>query len=134
MFVMPDGQNCYCDIDETLVLWEPPQSDVKYSKEELITVTVRNITRKFRINKYNIDYIEKLAVRGHLIILWSAAGALWAEAVAKALDIEHLVTACMSKPTYFVDDIKDANQFMGKHVFFDENGVRTGYAPKRDDK
>lgn len=132
MFVMPDGQNCYVDIDDTIIRWDVPTGDEKI--DELVTVETRGIKETFLLNKYNLEYITKLAVRGHVIILWSAAGSLWAESVAKALKIEHLVTACMSKPTYYVDDIKDANQFMGKHVFFDENGVRTGYTPKRDDK
>jgi phosphoserine phosphatase len=130
MFRMPDGPCCYVDVDDTLIKWSVPTGDEP--ENELVTVVCRDIKQTFAINKYNLEYLEKLAVRGHLIIVWSAAGAVWAEAVVKAFGIEHLVIATMSKPTYYVDDIRDANQFMGKHVFFDENGVRTGYAPKRD--
>jgi hypothetical protein len=132
MYKLPSGPSAFFDIDDTLVIWSNPTGNEKL--EELVTVVTRGLKQTFLINRFNLKYLRELAVRGHSIVLWSQGGSDWCEAVAKALDIEDLVCACLSKPMYYIDDIKDTSQFMGKYVFFDENGVSTGYVPKKEDK
>jgi phosphoserine phosphatase len=127
VYKMPDGPSAYVDIDDTIIKWaEPTASDWHNSVE----IEVRGIKESFLVNEHNLNYVKKLAVRGHIIVFWSAAGAIWCEAVVKALGLEKIVSAVMSKPTYYIDDIADSNKFMGKHVFFDENGNRKGYIHK----
>lgn len=127
---MPPGPSAYFDIDDTLIMWKAPNvCERHYESDELITVNTRGIEETFVVNKHNLEYLRKLAVRGHAIIVWSAGGADWAESVVKALNIEDLVFAVMSKPTYFVDDVRDPKEFMGKHVYHDLEGNRVGFAP-----
>jgi phosphoserine phosphatase len=132
MFKSPPGMTAYCDIDSTLIEWDNPDTTV--DKSELVEITTRGITGVFRINKYNLEYIKKLAVRGHAIVLWSKAGPCWAEAVAFALEIDDIVCACLAKPDYYIDDIQDPKEFMGKWVFHDIKGKRQGFMSKEHNK
>lgn len=127
MFVSPSGPVVYVDIDSTIIEWTPVEEGVVYDR--VVAVTTRGVTDNFAVNIHNVEYIRKLAVRGHVVIFWSAGGSDWAAAAAKALDMEKYVFACLSKPTYFVDDIADPKEFMGKHVFYDLKGNRTGFKP-----
>lgn len=130
MYRLPDGMTVYVDVDDTLIQWEVPTGDEP--KEDLITVDTNGIKETFVVNKHNIEYIRKMAIRGHVVIVWSAGGVQWAEAVVKALKMEHLITAVLTKPHYYVDDIKDSNRFIGKYVFYDKDGNRNGFTPKED--
>jgi predicted HAD superfamily phosphohydrolase YqeG len=130
MFKLPDGMTCYVDVDDTLIQWDVPTGDE--SESSLVTVETRGHKETFVVNVHNLEYVKKMAVRGHIIIVWSAAGVEWADSVVKALGIEHMVSAVLSKPNYYVDDIRDSNRFMGKYVFFDKDGNRNGHSPKED--
>ena len=132
MHIMPNGPTAYCDVDDTLISWIRPGENTP--EEDKVTVTTRDISDTFVINHHNVEYIKKLAVRGHCVIIWSAGGSCWARAVAEALGLEKYIWAVMSKPTYFIDDIKDPKEFMGKHVFYDMMGNRTGYSPNKPEE
>lgn len=116
---MPAGPSAYCDIDDTLVSWQKPS---KATEKDSVIVKCRGFEEKVYINKHNLNFIKKLANRGHCVVLWSAGGVCWAEAVAKALKIEKYVWAVMSKPTYYVDDAPDSKNWIGKHRFIDFDG------------
>lgn len=53
----------------------------------------------------NIRLLKEKAGRGSTVVVWSQGGALWAEAVIKALGLEDCVTLCITKPTGIVDDL-----------------------------
>jgi len=127
MYKMPNGPTAYFDVDDTLIMWTRPNHDTP--KHDIVEVTTRGVKDSFVVNHHNVEYLKKLSIRGHAIFVWSAGGSCWAEAVIKALKLEKYVWAVGSKPTYFVDDIKDPRQFVGKHVYYDVNGVRTGFVP-----
>lgn len=131
MHVMPNGPTAYVDIDDTLITWSRP--DENTLEGDKVIITTRGISDVFVVNHYNIEYLKKLAIRGHAIVVWSAGGSCWAKAVVEALNLEKYVFAVLSKPTYFVDDIKNPIEFMGKHVFHDINGVRTGFTPNKSE-
>ncbi len=118
--VMPSGPSAYFDVDDTLIQWQRPTS--RDSDLDLIEVSCRGVRDTYKFNKHNLDYLNKLASRGHVIILWSAGGADWAQAVCDALSLNEIVFACLSKPTYYVDDIKDPTQWLGKHKFCNIKG------------
>lgn len=128
MFVQKSGPTAYFDVDSTLIEWDLPTE--KTPKDELVQVPIRGIAGVFRYNKHNLKHLHQLALRGHNIVIWSAAGVEWCEAVAKALKIDSVVGACLNKPSYYIDDIGDANKFMGKHVFYDIDGNRHGFVPE----
>lgn len=112
MISMPGGPSAYFDVDGTLILWSGRTS-------RSVEVDCRGVKTMFYVNEENLLYLHRLASRGHAIIVWSVGGADWATSVAKALNIEHLVFACLTKPTYYIDDIKDSSGWIGKHEFYE---------------
>lgn len=132
MFKSPPGQTVFVDIDDTLIQWKEPNDDT--TNEEIITVTCRGVTEDFALNVHNVNYVRKMGVRGHAIVFWSKAGSCWAEAVAIALGMNDIVCACLAKPDYYIDDIQDPKEFMGKWVFHDIKGKRQGFMSKEHNK
>lgn len=120
MYVQPAGPTAYFDVDDTLIMWNRPDDTVPDSDK--VRVTTRDITDVFTINHHNIDYLKKLSARGHAIVVWSAGGVDWANAVVEALELQDYVGAVLSKPTYFVDDIQNPSHFMGKHQYYALDG------------
>ena len=93
------GKLVFCDVDDTLVEWSPTRE-----AERDRGLPVKGGGRVVPIVE-NIAHLKRHALRGHVIILWSKGGAEWAEAVAKALDIDWMVAYAMDKPSWVVDDL-----------------------------
>lgn len=123
MIKVPAGPTAYFDVDDTLVMWDLPE-DIKINDDRLVTVICRGHSNRVLPNPYNINLLKKMKKRGHAIIIWSAGGSDWAESVIKALDLEDLVDVVATKPTYYIDDIKDPAHILGKHGYFNINGER----------
>lgn len=129
MFKVPNGPTAYFDIDDTIVQW----SDEGINRlEDYVHIECRGRMGKYLINRHNLEHLIKLSNRGHGIIVWSAGGSDWAEAVVKGLGIEKYVDVVAPKPTYYIDDVKDPVRILGKYAFYDIDGKRHGYAPKED--
>lgn len=121
MYKMPSGPSAYFDVDDTIIEWNRPVD----GESDLVEIECRDIRAIYKVNKHNIDYLHKLASRGHAIILWSAGRSDWAEAVCYALKLNNVVDACLSKPTYYVDD-RPCTEWMGKHKFYTITGEYQG--------
>lgn len=121
MIKIPSGPSAFFDIDDTIVCWEKPDTA---TKEDIVSIDCRGVVSDFYINKHNLDFLIKLAKRGHAVVCWSAGGSDWAEAVVKALSIEKYVCAVATKPTYYIDDVKDSNEWIGKYRFYDFDGKK----------
>lgn len=103
------------DVDNTLVIWG--QEDVP--NIELIAVAnPLNPTDVSLLQPHNghIKILKDRYLRGSHIIVWSAGGYRWAEAVVKALKLERYVSTIMSKPFAYIDD-KEASEWMGEHIY-----------------
>lgn len=93
-----DGENTAAfDVDETL-----------FMHASLGSITIVNPYSYNEIHGCpHYDHIELLKQyrgRGLKIVIWSAAGVLWALEVVKALKLEDYVDVVMTKPTKFIDD------------------------------
>ena len=130
MYKMSPGPSVYVDVDDTLIMWSKPEN---YREEDLIEITCRGVTDKYVVNRHNLHHLIKMGSRAHAIVVWSAGGSDWAEAVVKALDIGKYVEAILTKPAYYIDDVKDTSRFMGKYAYYDYDGKRHGYAPKEEE-
>lgn len=127
MFKIPNGPTAYFDIDDTLIQWSYDGSE---RLDDYVTIECRGRADRYLINRYNLEHLIKLSNRGHGIVVWSAGGSDWAEAVVKGLGIEKYVDVVAPKPTYYIDDIKDPSGILGKYAFYDMSGKRHGFAPK----
>lgn len=114
------GPTAYFDCDDTLVMWAIPDG----WQGEMVTVKCRDFADHLAVNKYNVTLLKKMAARGHAIVVWSGGGSDWAEAVVQALELEDFVEVVSGKPTYYIDDISNAREWIGKHGYFDLNGKR----------
>ena len=123
MYKVTCGPTVYFDVDDTLLMWDLPEG-IYPNDDRLITVKCRNYTERCLPNKYNINLLISLAKRGHSIVVWSGGGADWAEAAVKALELEEFVEVVSGKPQYYIDDIANPKEWIGKHGYFDMEGNR----------
>lgn len=121
-FKVPPGPVAYFDVDDTLVMWSLPKDFNE--PEKLIQVLCRNKTERCLPNVHNINLLRSMSRRGHGIIVWSAGGSDWAEAVVDALGLNEYVDVVTAKPTYYIDDVVNPAHILGKHGYFTIDGKR----------
>jgi len=90
-----------CDVDETLVLWHQGVSDVYITDPYGIDGAQIALKRHNR----HIKLLKDKSKRGYYIIVWSAGGEAWANAVVDALGIRDFVNDVIAKPVCFIDDL-----------------------------
>ena len=130
MIVVKNDGCIFFDCDDTLVMW-----DNKYKLEDdngnknTISITdpyhepamyspLPSVYELVPHDKH-IQYLKDSKIKNkNTIVVWSAGGYLWAEAVVKALGIEEYVDAVMTKPYRYVDDLP-AKEFMGIRIYKD---------------
>ena len=109
------------DTDDTLIYWDAdkflhPEDvrhncnvEIKFKGKKLIRVVMADHVSELKLQKES----------GQTVVVWSASGVDWAEAVVKALKIEEYVDLVMSKPTKLYDDM-EASEWMPKvrHLIF----------------
>ncbi len=117
-FKSPSLPHLYVDVDDTLVMW----ATFPESKYQNVIVRFDGYAEDAVKNIYNIDHLKKMARRGHAVIVWSAGGVDWADAVVKALDLGEYIVACLSKGDYYLDDVSDPKKWMGKYSYFTVDG------------
>lgn len=115
MKTLPSDKVVMVDCDDTLVLWDSSKwSPFLHG----VQVNCYGYSTSLHIHEKNINLLRKLKRLGYTLVVWSATGHEWAEAVVKALDLEDCVSFCMSKPRYYVDD-KDAVDWIGARLWRD---------------
>lgn len=92
MKVIAGTRTLYVDIDETLVLWSTTDST-------------------YTINHRVVTLVQQFYRRGHTILAWSKGGAAWAAEAVTAAGIDGMITACLCKPSWYIDD-KTSDEFM----------------------
>ena len=111
----------FIDVDDTIVMWS-----VKAKKgEKVVSITNPNSGQQYYlpVHKGHLRVLKDRKARGSFIVVWSASGFAWAEAVVRALKIEDYVDLIMTKPHMYIDD-KKASKWMGEHLYLP---YRSGY-------
>jgi len=103
----------FCDVDDTLVMWRKAK---KGDKVVAVTNPHSGEQNYLVVHKGHVRVLKDRKSRGAHIVVWSAGGYAWAEAVVKALGLEEHVDLIMSKPLMYIDD-KKAKHFMGEHLY-----------------
>lgn len=94
------------DVDETIVNWSYPESEI--DNTILVTQTMNDGTeysQRLLPNKFVIDRIKGHFMQGHVVVIWSAGGGSWGQSIIKALGLEEYVSVVLSKPQFFYDDL-----------------------------
>jgi hypothetical protein len=73
----------------------------------------------YKIHQSHVRLLKEQFIRGRYVIVWSASGYHWAEAVVKALQLEEFVHLVMSKPIGYVDD-KDIVSWIGNRIYVND--------------
>jgi len=145
MFVLKCNQPVYFDVDDTLVMWNPPNpndpdvieivcptSRTKRIIQELDAETgdlkdlppdefveVGSWTERLKPHKKHIEAMKLHKLRGHTVIVWSAGGWEWAEAAIRALNLEKYVDLVLEKPMWCYDDLPPS-EFIPKVQYIKE--------------
>jgi hypothetical protein len=118
-FKLKDGGVFACDCDDTLVMWAIPEGYVG----PLVETNLEGFKDKGIPNLHAIAHLKKMKSRGYAIIVWSAGGSEWAEAVVKALDLQSFVDITMPKIDFHLDDVPDPVDKIGKWQYIDLKGT-----------
>jgi predicted phosphatase len=103
------------DCDDTLAMWD----DFHLGKKEGATEFVDpydGATVHLHPHIQHMNLIRKYKKQGYTVIVWSAAGSLWAQEVVTKLNLNDSVDFIMSKPIKYVDDLK-ASEILGSRVY-----------------
>lgn len=109
----------YSDVDDTLAMGN--LSD--YPETARIKVPYINGDVEIVPNKKMINLLTYFYKLGYDIIVWSRTGGDWAEAVGKALEIDHMVAAYLPKPLFYGDD-QPVEQWMGPRRYRDNKETK----------
>lgn len=101
----------YFDVDDTLVMWGLDQ-DPQY-QDKLVLISDSNSKAAYPLvpHEGNIAMLRDYWNVGWTVIVWSAGGKDWADAVTDALGLREYVHHTLSKPLVYVDDL-DCTEFM----------------------
>jgi hypothetical protein len=128
MNVIPMNNPVYVDVDGTIV------RNLTYDEKQGLAIldfcpNSMEIPHPLRGNKNtvrvpmkaNVELLRDMHARGRTIVVWSANGYQWAEAVCKALELDKLSPPIIviEKPICYIDDL-DAAQFMGHRIFLND--------------
>jgi hypothetical protein len=116
---LKDGGVFACDVDDTLFLWNIP----KGYKGILVKTNVNGIEDFGIPNRPAINHLKKMKARNYSVVIWSAGGSNWAEAVVKALRLEDYVDLIMPKIDSHLDDVPDAIDKIGKWYYINLQGT-----------
>ena len=117
MIVLPCSLPVYFDVDDTLVMWNPTPEQLEkdgvdftcpagqYFDGDDMTQASPEWTAKLVPHKKHIEMLKLHKMRNHAVIVWSAGGWDWAEAVVKALGLESYVDLVITKPRWAYDDM-----------------------------
>ncbi len=103
------------DVDNTLVT----QVGFNIGPSISILNPLTNTAHNYQIHQSHVRLLKEQFLRGRLVIVWSASGYAWAEAVVDALELKDFVHIVMSKPIAYVDD-KDIVDWIGSRIFVND--------------
>lgn len=99
--IQSDKIVCF-DVDDTLIS-QDVEMLAKLKKKTIIICG--DYATQVAIIEENVKALKRHKNQGQVIIVWSAAGHRWAEAVVKSLKLTQYVDFAMSKPAWYYDDI-----------------------------
>jgi hypothetical protein len=105
MFKLSDKPTLYVDVDDTLVMWNAHEAAEGAAENDFLNLPSAGEIVTVFPHRPHINILRQFKARGQNVVVWSQGGSDWAETVVKALGIEHLVDAIVTKPNWFIDDI-----------------------------
>ena len=114
MYAFHNPKTLFVDVDETLIHY-----DIDFENCQLGILKFSNDGGNHYLPVQEIktatSMVRKFKALGYEIYVWSQSGGDWAETVVKGLGLEDCVTACFTKPTWYLDDLV-ADKWMGPRI------------------
>lgn len=110
MLYLENEMIVYFDCDDTLVMHQINNNKIE------IKDPYSNTSCFLTPHKRHIKLLKDFKSRGYTVVVWSAAGAKWANEVVKSLDLKDSVDLVISKPLKFVDDLP-ASEVLGSRIY-----------------
>lgn len=126
-----ETNNMVCfDVDDTLVMWDIPESH----EHEAITFDSFGYPTRVLPHLKHIELLKQFKVRGHYVVVWSQGGWEWAKAVVEKLGLEGHVDMVASKPRWIVDDLP-ANAWTSRsYLDLDGKRLTSTFVPGHEEK
>ena len=113
MEVFQGNRTVYFDVDDTLMEWK--QCDPSF--RDACRIENNGFVFYKRPINIHVEELKNQKMAGNTVVVWSAGGAKWAEAVLRALKIEQYVDVVLTKPDFYYDD-KDVDYWFPKKRYF----------------
>lgn len=107
------------DVDQTLVSERRDEHSAREGDLEIMN-PYTNDKCFVSPHKGHIDLLKEMFGRGRYVVVWSAAGGKWADAVVKKLNLEQYVHLVITKPLAYVDD-KPVESWLNTRIYLDPN-------------
>lgn len=121
MQVAPSEITIFFDVDDTLIMWDENCTQPFDGSIRMVCPHDGMVTFH-RVHERHVGFLKKQKAKGYSVIVWSASGTAWAEAVVKKLGLEDYVDFVMSKPIKWVDDLPNPEHLVGRHIYLDPEG------------
>ena len=117
-FKVKDGGVYASDVDDTLIMWRIPEG----YNGPLVETNLDGFKDKGIPNEHAIYHLKKMKARGYAVVVWSAGGSEWADAVVTALGLRDYVDVTMPKIDFHLDDVADPADKIGKWQYINLDG------------
>lgn len=107
------------DIDNTILKWSKKHNIPGEGRIEILD-PYSGETIYGRPHLVHIRLLKQYKARGYTIIAWTKSGVLWAEAVAKAFNIDDLIDLYMTKPDKVIDDKNTLEDIVGPVIYLED--------------
>lgn len=115
--VLESSNTIFFDVDDTLIMWGR-----KYREGRTDIIRVEDPflreSMTFVPNITHINILKRNHLQGRQVVVWSAAGFLWAKTIVEKLGLEEYVTLILQKPTIYVDD-KAIDTWKPQRIYLD---------------
>lgn len=131
MVTFQGNRSVYFDVDDTLMEWLQCGED----DPQACKIENNGFTFFKRPIQVHVEELKNQKMAGNTVVVWSAGGAKWAEAVLIALGVQDFVDVVLTKPDFYYDDKEVNYWFPKKRYFFHEqleNDIPRLHSPKEE--
>lgn len=114
MVVIDNFHIIFVDVDDTLIF----DYNQTLNPDDGVIIEHAGGTEMVVPHKKHINLIKSLHAQGYAIIVMSQGGWDWARAVVEGLELTSYITAVMTKPEKYIDDM-DVKSWLKERIYLE---------------